>query len=130
MKSAPHQVRKATIEKAQLKTLFRRVAEVIEAETRQLRRNPAAALAESNTRKNRCLYELNLVSRALSQGDLDDELRTELRALRGKVADNSAALKAAMEATKEVIGILGTAITNAESDGTYPSASRLPLGYG
>lgn len=118
------QAQKNTLNKRQLKALFTRVGATIEAETKALRKNPAAGLSGSNARKNRCLYELNLVSREMSPNDMDDELRAELRALRGKVAENSAVLRACMTATQDVINILGDAIVRAESDGTYPLAAR------
>ena len=80
-----------------------------------------------NARKNRCLYELNLVSRDLSQDDMDDEIRAELRFLRQKVDENGAVLRACMTATKDVITILGDAIERAESDGTYPQATHYSM---
>lgn len=113
-----------TLNKKQLKALFARVGATIEAETKALRKNPATGLSGSNARKNRCLYELNLVSRELSLADMDDEIRTELQALRRKVAENGAVLRACMTATQDVIDILGDAIVRAESDGTYPLAAR------
>jgi hypothetical protein len=122
--------RQSALSKKQLKFLFLRVGDAIEEETRLLRTNPVAGLSGSNARKNRCLYELNLVSREMSRFDVDEEIRAELRALRKKVEDNAAALRANMAATRDVIGILGDAITRAESDGTYPSMSKLPAGYG
>ena len=130
MKPATRSTPQSALSKGQLKALFRRVGEIIDAETKQLRTNPGARLADSNARKNRCLYQLNLVSRELSRSDIDEEIRAELRALRKKVDDNAATLRASMAATKDVINLLGDAITRAESDGTYPSMSRLPAGYG
>lgn len=113
-----------TLNKTQLKALFARVGATIEAETKALRKNPAAGLSGSNARKNRCLYELNLVSRELAPGDMDDDIRAELQTLRKKVAENGAVLRACMTATQDVIDILGDAIVRAESDGTYPLAAR------
>lgn len=113
----------------QLRVLFARIGESIEAETKLLRSDPAADLSAANTRKNRCLYELNLISRELGRFELDDGILAELQELRRKVDDNAAAIRANMSATRDVIGILGNAITRAESDGTYPSTSRLPAGY-
>lgn len=115
---------KNTLNKKQLKALFARVGATIEAETNALRKNPAAGLSGSNARKNRCLYELNLVSREITPADMDDEVRAELLALRKKVAENGAVLRACMTATQDVINILGDAIVRAESDGTYPLAAR------
>lgn len=122
--------RRTTLNKNQLKLLFLRVGEAIEAETKLLRLNPAADLSASNERKNRCLYELNLVSREFARFELDDEIRAELRSLKRKVEDNVAALRAGIAATKGVIDILGDAISRSESDGTYPLVSGLPAGYG
>lgn len=124
-----HQPRKTALGSRQLKVLFGRIGDTIEAETRLLRSNPAADLSAANARKNRCLYELNLVSRELSRFEIDEEIRGELQKLRRKVEENAAALRANMSATRDVIGILGAAIESAESDGTYPSTSRLPAGY-
>lgn len=115
-----------TLNKNQLKSLFARVGATIEAETRMLRKNPASDLSQSNARKNRCLYELNLVSRELTSGDIDDEIRGELQALRSKVDENASVLRACMTATNDVINMVGDAITRAESDGTYPLASKQP----
>lgn len=123
------QPRKATLGARQLKMLFARIGDTIEAETRMLRSNPVADLSAANARKNRCLYELNLVSRELARFDLDEEICAELHELRRKVDENATALRANMAATRDVIGILGDAIERAESDGTYPSHSRLPAGY-
>ncbi|MFZ2103448.1 MAG: hypothetical protein WAU86_23085 [Oricola sp.] len=114
---------KKTFNRAQLRALFQRVGATIEAETKILRKNPAAGLSGFNARKNRCLYELNLVSRDLSRDDMDDDIRAELRSLRKKVDENSAVLRACMTATKDVITILGDAIERAESDGTYPQTT-------
>ena len=119
----------STLTRQHLKTLFARVRATIEAETRSLKENPGGDLVVANARKNRCLYELNLVSRELPRFRADHELMDELRALGRKVAENEAALRARIQATKDVISILGDAISHAESDGTYPSASRLPAGY-
>lgn len=127
--TAPRQPNKTQLGAKQLKMLFARIGETIEAETRLLKSNPAADLTEANARKNRCLYELNLISRELGRFDLDDGIRVELLELRRKVNDNAAAIRANMSATRDVIGILGDAITRAESDGTYPATSRLPSGY-
>lgn len=121
--------RKGVLGAKQLKVLFARIGETIEAETRMLRSNPVIDLTAANTRKNRCLYELNIVSRELARFEIDDEIRAELNVLRKKVEDNAAALRAQMTATRDVIGILGDAIERAESDGTYASVSRLPAGY-
>lgn len=123
------QPRRAVLGTQQLKMLFARIGETIEAETRILRSNPAADLSAANARKNRCLYELNIVSREMARFELNDEIRAELQELRRKVDDNAAALRANMAATRDVIGILGDAIERDESDGTYPSISRLPAGY-
>jgi len=113
-----------TLNKKQLKALFARVGATIEAETKALRKNPATGLSGSNARKNRCLYELNLVSREMSPADLDDDIRAELQVLRRKVDENGAVLRACMTATQDVIDILGDAIVRAESDGTYPLSKR------
>lgn len=115
--------------KTHLKRLLVRVGQIIDAETRLLSESPRADLAAANARKNRCLYELNLVSRDLARFELDGEIRREIMVLGRKVERNEAMLRANIQATKEVIGILGDAITHAESDGTYPSGSRLPAGY-
>ena len=123
------QPRKPVLGSKQLKMLFARIADSIEAETRLLRSDPTADLTAANTRKNRCLYELNLVSRELGRFEIDDEIRVELQKLHRRVEENAAALRARMAATRDVIGILGAAIERAESDGTYPSSSRLPAGY-
>ncbi|TCD16230.1 hypothetical protein [Oricola cellulosilytica] len=115
--------------KTHLMRLLVRIGQIIDAETRLLGENPRADLAAANARKNRCLYELNLVSRDLARFELDGEVRREIMVLGRKVQQNEAMLRANIEATKEVIGILGDAITHAESDGTYASGSRLPAGY-
>jgi len=127
--AAPRQPNKTQLGAKQLKMLFARIGTTIEAETRLLRSNPTADLSEANARKNRCLYELNLISRELGRFELDEGILAELQELRRKVDDNAAAIRANMSATRDVIGILGNAITRAESDGTYPSTSRLPAGY-
>jgi hypothetical protein len=117
-----------TLSKRQLKLLFMRVGEAIETETRMLRTNPTADLSAANTRKNRCLYELNMVARELDRFDVDAEIRTELAGLRKKVEENGAAVRANLQATKDVIRILGDVISHEESDGTYASVSKLPAG--
>lgn len=124
--AAPGQV---TLSKQQLHRLFARIGATIEAETEMLRTQTEIDLTAANARKNRCLYELNIVSRELTRLPMDGEMRHELAALRRKVADNENALQAKMQATKDVIRILGDAITHAESDGTYAAGSRLPAGY-
>ncbi|WP_421855147.1 hypothetical protein [Oricola sp.] len=118
-----------TLTKQHLTMLFARIGAVIEAETKALKENLRGDLAEANARKNRCLYELNLVSGELARFRSDPHIALELRALAAKVAANEAVLRARMQATKDVIGILGDAISRADSDGTYPAASRLPAGY-
>ena len=118
-----------TLSKRQLKHLFMRVGEAIEAETRMLRTDPTADLSAANTRKNRCLYELNIVARELDKFDVDAEMQADLAGLRRKVEENGAAVRANLQATKDVIRILGDVISHEESDGTYPSESRLPAGY-
>ena len=123
------QQRRTVLGAQQLKVLFGRIGDTIEAETRLLKSNAAADLSAANARKNRCLYELNLVSRELSRFEIDDEIRVELLKLRRKVEANAAALRANMAATRDVIGMLGAAFERAESDGTYASTSRLPAGY-
>jgi hypothetical protein len=118
-----------TLTRQHLKALFSRVGSIIDAETRELKQNPRADLAVANARKNRCLHELNLVSRELMRFRGDREIMAGLKALGDKVSENEAALSAKIRATKDVISILGDAISNSESDGTYPSAARLPAGY-
>ncbi|QKV19617.1 hypothetical protein [Oricola thermophila] len=127
MKTASHaKGQNTSLSKSQLKALITRVGSTIEAETRMLRKNPAADISATNARKNRCLYELNLVSRELTPGDIDEDIRSELLSLRKKVDENAGVLRACMTATKDVIDMLGDAIVNAESDGTYPLAARRP----
>lgn len=120
---------KVILNKRQLQRLFARTGATIEAETQLLRQQSVTDLSAANARKNRCLYELNLVSRELSRFEIDDDVRYELALLRKRIHENESALKARMQATKDVIQILGDAITHAESDGTYASGSRLPAGY-
>lgn len=130
MKSATRsEPARKTFNKKQLQQLFARIGATIETETKLLRKNPSADLSAANARKNRCLYELNLVSKELARYEIDDEVRTELSSLGVKIRENEVALQASMRATKDVIRILGDAITHAESDGTYPSVTRQVVHY-
>ena len=103
-------------------TVIGRMEEAIEAETTAIRGDPAFDIKASNARKSRHFYELNRATRGIEFGN-NDNLRTALTRLRGKLAANEAALKAHLTAVGEVAAILQDAIERSEADGTYSAGA-------
>ncbi len=98
--------------------LLDRLEDAIEQETEALRQRLPIDFEEMNRRKSRSLLELSRAARALPAA-LDAATLERLALLRGKLLRNQDILGQHLAAAQEVSGILGTALREAESDGTY-----------
>lgn len=98
--------------------LLDRLEEAIELENDALHRREAIDLDEMSRRKSRSLLELSRAARALP-AVLDGGTLERLAQLRGKLLRNQELLGLHLAAAQEVSSILGAALRDAESDGTY-----------
>jgi hypothetical protein len=96
-----------------------RIEQVIDEETRELRRQKVANLRDFNHRKSQSLLELSRAVRGLGEAARDRRLQGKLESLRAKIGENLAVLGMHLAAAHEVSGIISRAIQEAESDGTY-----------
>ncbi|WGD28568.1 hypothetical protein AncyloWKF20_12165 [Ancylobacter sp. WKF20] len=98
--------------------LLDRLEDAIEQESEALRHRLPLDFDEMNRRKSRSLLELSRAARALPAA-LDGSALERLANLRGKLLRNQELLALHLAAAQEVASILGTALRDAESDGTY-----------
>nr|WP_246429579.1 flagellar protein FlgN [Prosthecomicrobium pneumaticum] len=92
-----------------------------------MRSRDAIDLVETNRRKSRSLLELSRAARSL-QASPDHAIRNQLQRVRVKLQQNYDLLGLYLAAAQEVTDILGDALRDAESDGTYSAA--LGSGHG
>lgn len=107
-----------TVPGALLLGLLERLEDAIDQETEALSRRLPLDFEEMNRRKSRSLLELSRAARALPAA-LDGATLERLALLRGKLLRNQEVLGLHLAAAQEVASILGTALRDAESDGTY-----------
>ncbi|RST85560.1 hypothetical protein EJC49_15125 [Aquibium carbonis] len=107
---------------ASLPGLIARIEEAVEIETKAIRTDVGFDLKSSNDRKSRYLYELNKAVRDIRPEVLQAN-RDGIIRLRGKLAENEAAIAAHLKAVTEVAGLIQDAIEQSEADGTYDSAA-------
>lgn len=105
-----------------LAAILGRIEETIDSETAGIRTDVNFDLKSSNARKSRHLYELNRAIRGLDPEDLLAEDRENMIRLRGKLADNEAAIRAHLGAVAEIAALVQDTIQRHEADGTYSSA--------
>lgn len=107
---------------AGLPGIIARIEEAVEVETRAIRTDIKFDLKASNARKSRYLYELNKAVRDIRPEVLQAN-RDGIIRLRGKLAENEAAIAAHLKAVTEVAGLIQDAIEQSEADGTYDSGA-------
>ncbi|MFN3546966.1 MAG: hypothetical protein ACK4U0_05695 [Mesorhizobium sp.] len=107
---------------AGLQGIIARIEEAVEIETRAIRTDIGFDLKASNDRKSRYLYELNKAVRDIRPEVLQAN-RDGIVRLRGKLAENEAAIAAHLKAVTEVAGLIQDAIEQSEADGTYDSGA-------
>ena len=107
---------------ASLASIIGRIEQAIDEETVGLRSDPHFDLRASNTRKSRCLYELNRAIKGANLAEMAAGHRESLTRLREKLAGNEAAILAHLSAVGEVAALLKNVIQTAEADGTYSSS--------
>ncbi|MBS9479291.1 hypothetical protein KIP89_19460 [Ancylobacter sp. VKM B-3255] len=98
--------------------LLDRLEDAVEQENEALHLRLPIDLEEITRRKSRSLLELSRAARALPAA-LDGTTLERLAQLRGKLLRNQELLGLHLSAAQEVASILGTALRDAESDGTY-----------
>jgi hypothetical protein len=102
-----------------LKHTVARLLQLLDRETAALRKGQPVDMDDLSNRKNQALLELSRIGRRVEPDTVDDQLRSMLAELRGKLDENQSVLKLHLQAVGEVADILATAIRDAESDGTY-----------
>lgn len=96
-----------------------RVEAVVRDETHALSSDGKLDLADITARKNQSLLELSrLAKRSKGSQDLAS-MRSRLTELRGLLEENSRLLDLHVRASKEVSGLISSAISAQDSDGTY-----------
>jgi hypothetical protein len=103
-----------------------RVEQIVEQETAALSRHQVKALGDFNHRKSHGLLELTRAIRALGPSGVARGLQPRLLGLQAKLRENAEALQLHLRAVQEVSALVTRAIRDAESDGTYSAAIRLP----
>jgi len=102
--------------------IVRRLTEVLEQETKELKSNNHDNLSYFIDQKSRSLFDLN---RALTQhaesGRFVEGLDDELIRLRHAYESNRATLGIHLASVQEITEVIATAMRQAESDGTYSS---------
>lgn len=104
-----------------LEGVLERLEETAALETDALRNRRAIDFEEISRRKSRSLLELSRAVRTLP-GTPEAALAVRLARLRAVLAENSAVLQLHLAAAQEVAAILGEALREAESDGTYSAS--------
>jgi hypothetical protein len=102
-----------------------RLEEVIGEETRALEARHSIDLQDFNLRKSRSLLELTRIIRALPPKMLDDALRSRIDRLRLSLGRNKELLRIHLSAAQEIAEVLASAISEADSDGTYGRMIKL-----
>lgn len=107
-----------------LALVAKRLTDCLAHETSRLNAGDMADLRSQIAWKSRLLFDLNRAIREAPLDPLDNETRDKLRNLRSALTSNSAAIKANIEAIRELIGIVQATALNETSDGTYKRPSR------
>jgi hypothetical protein len=102
-----------------------RLGDVIDLETRALQEHQPADLRDFNRRKRYGLLELSRIIRTFERDAANEQVHASLSALRAKLDRNRAVLQMHLKAVQEIAGVIGRAIQDAESDGTYSLAGEL-----
>lgn len=97
---------------------MQRIEVLVDRETEALRTRAAIDLKESNNNKSQALLELGLAARSLEGIELDSDLVSRLRMLRGKLEANQSMLRRHLEAVREIAGVVADTIQDSEWDGT------------
>lgn len=111
-----------------LETAIVRLEETLDEETAALRGRTAVDLKAFNDRKSHGLLELTRAMRVIEGAEPEPAVAARLSTLRGKLADNCAAIKLHLDAVREISTVVADAMRMAESDGTY--APLAGAGYG
>lgn len=96
-----------------------RLEQVLETENAAIGSDASFDIRASNVRKSRCLYELNLLVRALGEENIHEEYHQRLTALRRMLETNSIRVKAHLDAVRGVTEMINDAVRANEADGTY-----------
>lgn len=111
-----------------LTSAIERLEELVREETEALRSRATIDFAEISRRKSRSLLELTRIARAVPPR-LDSATATRVRVLRESLQQNLDLLGIHLSAAQEVSSIMHSAIREAESDGTYSTASAYGRSY-
>ncbi len=96
-----------------------RLEQVVEQETAALAERRSVELSDFSHRKSHGLLELTRALRHVDVRSLEPKTVERVRALRGKLDRNRAALAMHLKAAQEVSGLVTAAIREVDSDGTY-----------
>lgn len=100
-------------------SLLRRATEVMDEETKLLTDYPNSDVSELVARKNRYLFELSVAMEDVVLGPKDREVLIELKKLKIATDRNERRLAVQINATKEIVHILGNIAQASTKDGTY-----------
>ncbi len=116
--AAPQMVDISAVESA-----LARLETTLDEETAGLKARAAVDLEEINRRKSRSLLELTRLSRNLPAG-AEIDLRDAVDRVRTKLRDNQRTVDLHVSAVREIADMMATALSEAESDGTYALGAR------
>ena len=102
-----------------LSDTIQRLEHLLDQETAALHGSAAIDLSEFNKRKDHSLLELTRAVRIVDIALINDPMRARFKGLQHRLEANRAVLKLQLDAVREISSIVGKAIQDAESDGTY-----------
>jgi len=104
--------------------LLDRLQAVLAEETAELRGMSPARLAVYTMRKNQLMLELLRARRSCRDADIRHMHAGRLESLKAALDANRGLLETHLAATREISGLIVTAIREADSDGTYSRPQR------
>lgn len=108
-----------------LSLVAKRLADCLEHETSRLNAGDMSDLRSQVAWKSRLLFDLNRAIREAPLDPSDRDTLDRIRALKAALASNTVAIKANIEAIRELIGIVQATALHEASDGTYKRPSRI-----
>lgn len=105
--------------------LLRRATAVMDEETQLLTASPSSDVSDLVARKNRYLFELSIAMEDVVLGPQDLEALSELKKLKEAADKNERRLAVQINASKEIVDILGNLAQASSKDGTYAAYRSL-----
>jgi len=110
-----------------LAAALHRLEEIVDEENTALSERRTFDLDDMNHRKSRALLELTRTARAVPVATLSADARAAILRLREKLSRNSRLLETNIAAVRRVADLISSALSEAESDGTYSARGAMTV---